>query len=525
MNDAARIRFGARIGSGGMAEVFAGQLLGVAGFHKDVAIKRVSPRFAHDAVFLERFFFEAQLAARLSHPHIAQIYELGHDGRDHYIVMEAVHGVTLRELDAALKTRGQMISIGIALDIASALCAALAYAHELRGPDGPLSIVHRDVTPHNVLLAFDGGVKLIDFGIANANSKTSQTQPQLVLGKAAFMAPEAINGEPLDGRADVFSLGVVLFTMLSGRRPFRGASDAELMQAIADNERHALADVAPHISVELACVVERALHNDANARWQTAREFASAIARARPLPLTCEQDRIALLLEHFPAQAIAPWPVEPMQASTLSEHVDSPGTATMMPANEVTTIIPFASTRISPASGPSRTRWLAFGALVLLLVCGAAAWWWQQPTARVVVATVPPPIAAATQAPSAQLEIAGITGAARDVAQDPAPQEPAPQKPAPQEPQPQEPQPQDPPIARARTRMQARVGTLQVDSRPWSEVFVDGKRVGMTPLSLELSVGAHTVRLHSARSAADKTTVVTIRANRTKTLREDLAQQ
>ncbi|HKQ63300.1 MAG TPA: serine/threonine-protein kinase [Candidatus Polarisedimenticolaceae bacterium] len=213
-----------KLASGGMGRVYLGVQHGAEGFRKTVAIKTILDRFSRDSRFARMFVGEAQLVADLVHQNIVQVYHLGRHGRTLYIVMEFVEGVNLREFIQHHRERAQRIPIELAAFIASRVCRGLEYAHRKTGPDGaPLGIVHRDVSPKNILITRLGEVKLGDFGVAKARQMMSEREGHRLVGKYAYMSPEQARLEPTDNRSDLYSLGLVLWEMLAGRRPFEGA--------------------------------------------------------------------------------------------------------------------------------------------------------------------------------------------------------------------------------------------------------------------------------------------------------------
>jgi tRNA A-37 threonylcarbamoyl transferase component Bud32 len=263
-----------------MAEIFAARVNGAGGFEKDVVVKRILPAFAGDPTFRERFFQEARLAAQLTHPNIVQTYELVEQDGDTLLAMEAVHGADIATLLRVTREAGKPLPVSCALHIAASIADALAYAHDKKGPDGvPLGLVHRDVTPSNVLVSVEGVPKLIDFGIAKAASGSApQTQAGLVLGKAWYLSPEQCLGQLVDGKSDVFALGVVLFQMLAGRVPFGGRSGITAMDKIAKGQRPALASLVavPKVVeqvVDAALIVDRELRPSAKV-WRAQIERA-----------------------------------------------------------------------------------------------------------------------------------------------------------------------------------------------------------------------------------------------------------
>jgi len=222
-----------RLATGGMAEIFLARDEGPRAAWRPLVIKRVLPHVAADREYVESFVHEATLSMRLRHPNICSVYEFGEDGGTYYLAMEYVEGVSLRQLVREASPLPFPIAARVVADVA----AALAYAHTATDDQGrPLGLVHRDVTPENILIGFDGRVKLLDFGIAKAHTQTQKTQAGILKGKTAYMSPEQYRGEPIDGRADIFSLGVCLFEALTGANPFDRGTEANTVAAILFDE-------------------------------------------------------------------------------------------------------------------------------------------------------------------------------------------------------------------------------------------------------------------------------------------------
>ena len=266
-----------RIARGGMAELFLARREGSAGFRKLVALKRVLPHLADDPSFARMFISEARLAAGLVHPHVAQVLDLGElEGRS-FLAMEYVHGQDLR---AVLQAAGRALPerclpLPCALAVVEAVADALHHAHELRGPGGrPLELVHRDVSPSNVLLGYDGSIKLTDFGIAKVSSETQATDTHSLKGKIAYMSPEQARGEPVDRRSDVFSLGIVLFEATTGYRLFTGPSEFAILNQVARGEVVSPRDAIPEYPAALEAIVMRALAPAMEQRYPTAQALA-----------------------------------------------------------------------------------------------------------------------------------------------------------------------------------------------------------------------------------------------------------
>ena len=218
----------AKLATGGMAEIFLARGAGVAGVERYVVLKRILRDRANDAHFVQMFLEEARLAAQLNHPNVAQVFDIGKLGDSYFFTMEYVHGETVRNLLHRARSLRREIPLSCILTVIAGAATGLHHAHARLGLDGrPLGIVHRDVSPSNVLISFDGEIKLCDFGIARANDAASEREEavdEAISGKAGYMSPEQARGEALDARSDVFAAGIILWELLSGRRPFTGDS-------------------------------------------------------------------------------------------------------------------------------------------------------------------------------------------------------------------------------------------------------------------------------------------------------------
>ena len=280
MSEPAGIKFGhftlgKRLARGGMAEVFLARQRGPEGFDRRVAVKRILPHLAETADFVRMFLSEARLAARLSHPNIVHIYELGQVDGDFFIAMEYVDGIHAGQLIAHAER--EPLPPELVARLGADAAAALAYAHRLEDADGsPLALVHRDVSPHNLMVSFDGVTKLVDFGIAKAAIKADETRPGVVKGKYAYMSPEQTVGRPLDGRSDVFSLGVVLWELLAARTIVDRGDVVEAMKVIRDGRWQPIEQAAPRTPPALAKAVGWALAHKRDAR-ATAAQLQAAL--------------------------------------------------------------------------------------------------------------------------------------------------------------------------------------------------------------------------------------------------------
>ncbi len=262
-----------RLALGGMAELYLARQLGGAGFEKVVAIKRVLPHLAEDAEFVAMFLNEARLAAGLDHSNIAHVMDFGNVGREYFMAMEYVHGRSAYDL-----LRAGRMPLDCALTIVCGIASALHYAHERAGPDGrPLGLVHRDVSPSNVLVSYAGDVKLVDFGIAKATAQSTATRTGRIKGKLAYMAPEQLRGEEIDRRADIFSLGIVAYELTTGKRCFFAGGEFALINRVAEGKFDPPSVIDPDYPPELQAVVMKALSVDPQDRFADARQLRLAI--------------------------------------------------------------------------------------------------------------------------------------------------------------------------------------------------------------------------------------------------------
>ena len=279
-----------RIAAGGMAEVYKAKRTGVEGFQKIVAIKKILPHIADDEGFVTMFADEAKLAAQLNHPNIIHIYDLGKiQAGGYFIAMEYVDGRDLRAIQQAGRELGVPLPVSLAVYVASKVASALDYAHRRRDAEGhELNIVHRDVSPQNILISYEGEIKLCDFGIAKAASKASQTQSGALKGKMQYMSPEQAWGKAIDRRSDLFSLGVVLHELLTGERLFRGDTDIGVLEKVRNADVPPPSRANPEVPHNLDAVVLKALAKDPEERYSNAsdllRDLDSVLYSYTPAP-------------------------------------------------------------------------------------------------------------------------------------------------------------------------------------------------------------------------------------------------
>ena len=315
---AAAITTGTRLGryeivrylaTGGMAEIYLARAVGIGAFERHAVLKVIAGERRGNAQFVRMFLDEARLAAGLHHANIAQVYDVGEADGEFFYAMEYVHGDTARALleDCAQ----QQIEIPLELGLAVAIGAAsgLHHAHEREGSDGrPLAIVHRDVSPSNLMVGYDGAIKVLDFGIARASERATETESGVVKGKYAYMAPEQCRAQPVDRRADVFALGIVLYELTTQHRAFKCDSDFETMSRIVHGELRRPSEVRPGYPPALEAIVLRAMALDRDARYQTAAELGDALeAFAESHGLALSQRAVARFMAQVYGVRPEPW--------------------------------------------------------------------------------------------------------------------------------------------------------------------------------------------------------------------------
>jgi eukaryotic-like serine/threonine-protein kinase len=271
----------ARLATGGMGEIFLARLEGAAGFEKLCVVKRILPHLADDARFRQMLIAEAQIAAKMAHANICQVYELGETAGQLYIVMEYLEGVTMLPLMRRASKAGNALDLGCVAAVIQQATDALHYAHELKDRSGePLGLIHRDVTPANIFVCDSGVAKVLDFGIAKARGASTKTEDGAVKGKYAYMAPEQLRGGGIDRRVDVFALGVVLYEMIALRRLFQRKTDYLTFRAVMEQPIPDIRRYRPDVPEPLAAVVMRALDRDPRQRFGTARQLGIAVLDA-----------------------------------------------------------------------------------------------------------------------------------------------------------------------------------------------------------------------------------------------------
>jgi eukaryotic-like serine/threonine-protein kinase len=504
-----------RLGMGGMAETFLAVQRGAAGFEQRVCMKFILPGYRENADFRRLFLREASIAASLRHSNIVGVIDV--DEQAGYLVLELVDGVDLRTLlNAAPNHRlpGELATL-----VTLELCKALAYAHGRNRYGQFDGIVHRDLSPSNVLVSYAGEVKLTDFGVARAMRADAEPLSTTVKGKLCYMSPEQARGQVLDGRSDLFSLGVVCYELLSGQRPFDGQSDADTLLRVTQGQHTPLIEVAPDVPGGLAMVVERLLSRDREQRYASADACIDALARFAPRVTSFrdlgEMARAARPHETLPSYeglALEPTARGGPKVSTLTETqglpdgMRAPRTSSVsdmgrLPADEPAGTPPFGRS----IERVNRNAWSALGVSLVLLLGVASAWAARlsidPPAATNVVRTPPvapqPPAAdppaqpQAPQLPQEPIKIdtrTALSNAPTSGSSDPrtgASASPA-----------QNPSGLDTP--RHRPREDGK-GTLTIGVLPLGQIWVDGHLLGWSPQTLELRAGTHNVAAGNTR--------------------------
>jgi serine/threonine protein kinase len=558
----------AKIGQGGMAEVFLALSRGPSSFRKLLVIKRLHPHLNDDPQVVQMFLHEATLAARLHHAHIVQTNEVGHFRGQVFLAMEYLEGQPLHRVLQRLRAQDTQLPAAVAARIVADVLDGLHYAHELRDyDDSPLGIVHRDVSPQNVFVTYDGQVKLLDFGIAKAASVDAHTRNGLIKGKFSYIAPEQARGEDVDRRADLWSMGVTLWECLSGERPFRGNTDVAVLRSTLSDELPLLSDVAPQVPEDLARVVERSLQRERSLRYPSAQAFKDELEGwLGTLSRPCSRTTIAgvmkalfydkieerkeilrqCLAEVGDPEADEPTPKRNVVLRPPSVHDEPtvtyrgavPARGTPMP------MLPVAEQQLEPAALPERSNggWKAAVVLLVLVLAAGFAFLRAPERPRPLTEVAAPTASAAaappvvSPAPSARLTAVRAVPDAKPApavalpAPAPGPSTPAlaarpgshphvpPYRPAPRAAAPVETAASEPVPAADGTRAEPAastpkpqpMGRLVLESTPYAIVSLDGKKLGITPIDVELPAATHTLTLRNPEQGLETRYRVTI---------------
>lgn len=313
-----------RIACGGMAELYLARSRSIGGFEKMVALKRILPQFSDHDNFVTMFLDEARLAATLNHPNIAQVFDIGvHEG-EFFFAMEFVGGRDLRHVLRRCKKLGERVPLNVALTILASVARGLHYAHVKADPDGaPLNIIHRDISPQNIIATYDGGVKIVDFGIAKATTASQTTQAGILKGKYSHMSPEQSMGEELDRRSDLFSFGTLMWELMIGRQLFQGDA-LQILEAVANGAIPAPSSIDPDFDPGLEAIIMRCLERDLDKRPKSAEEIQLALEDlALESRIRLSTVDLTKFMRRIFREEAAQWLVADAPSEERSEHIIS----------------------------------------------------------------------------------------------------------------------------------------------------------------------------------------------------------
>jgi serine/threonine protein kinase len=310
---------------GGMAEIYLARAVGPQGFEKLVVLKKILPHLAENPKFVRLFLDEAKLAAGLDHSNIAHVYDMGMADGNYFFTMEYVHGQDVRSILRRCAMTAQAMPLQHAVLIARNVASGLHHAHERRSADDVLlGIVHRDVSPSNILISYDGEVKLVDFGVAKAATSSTKTRTGTLKGKVAYMSPEQARGAPLDRRSDTYSLGIVLWEMVTGRRLYKGENDLQTIYQILHERPAPASHLRPDCAPQLEAIIERALAPAPEHRYRTAQELQLELEEfAREHKLAQSSVALSTYVQATFSEEITAWRVAQSSGITLTDHVVS----------------------------------------------------------------------------------------------------------------------------------------------------------------------------------------------------------
>ncbi len=352
-----------RLASGGMAHVYLAALDGPDGFQKLCVVKRLLSEFTNLEVFNRMFVHEAKVAALLGHPNIVHVFDFGKEDDQYFLAMEWIQGAALDRVQRLAARANLTLGPAVAVDIGISMASALGYAHAKRLPDGtPLNLVHRDVTPGNILISRDGAVKLADFGVVKTSVHTEGDN--MVRGKYPYMSPEQLQGRALDGRSDLFSLGIVLYEVATGRRLFKRDTPEASMIAICRDPVLPPSLAVPGFPKELERILLKLLRKDPAARYQTGGELQAELSayRAQSSSCTLEQELVAVMSALFPSSEALPTPA----VAGASPTPPLPPDAALEELE--------AEPAVESAAAPSKQGW-ALVALVAAAALGTTLYW------------------------------------------------------------------------------------------------------------------------------------------------------
>jgi serine/threonine protein kinase len=497
-----------RLAAGGMAEIFLARTKSIQGFEKYLVIKRILQHRTQDPEFVRMFLDEARVAATLDHPNIVQIYDVGHVDNEYFIAMEYLRGHNLIEIvRAGAKLGYAKPPLEHVVSTLTQVCAGLHYAHEKRDFEGrSLEIVHRDVTPQNVVVSFDGSVKVVDFGIAKAATREVETLAGTLKGKIGYMSPEQCRGGNVDRRSDIFAVGIILFELTTGKRLYHERSDFDTLKKIIEGPVPSPRDLLPFYPAFLNAIVVRCLQKNPDDRYQTARDLhADLDAFARDNQLVTGTVPLSQYMERIYADELATHKSADAAAMATAAQVTMSGSSASYLGESSRRSAPIA-TPLAEARRQHLMRLLMQAAIAVLLVLlgGGVVWWQTRGSATPPVVAAPTPT---TAVPAAQpVTPATAVGAVKTTA--PAPGAPAVAA------APLVASSPPPNMQPARPKPLAKPGDAHITfaSEPRCELLVDGVPYGATPvIDIAVPAGKHTIVLLNSAAGVRESKKVALR--------------
>ena len=359
-----------KIATGGMAEMYQAKITSVEGFEKLVAIKKILPNLTQDQDLVKMFIDEAKLAAMLFHQNIVQIYDLGSMEGAYFIAMEYIHGKDLRVLARKAKERNLPLPLEYALYIVCRICSGLDYSHSLKDVQGnPLELIHRDISPQNILITYQGEVKIVDFGIAKAAKRTADTKEGLIKGKVSYMSPEQASGKPIDNRSDIFSTGILLYEMVTGERMFEG-SDLQVLERVRKADFEPAENLVPDLPREVCQILDRALARGVSRRYRSCGEMLADLEEClsgfpvRPSAEGLSQYMKALFADEIAAEGAALQRAEIQLSALKGESVSEAKTKTLQILEHIEPV----PTKKTEVTRSTHRIWLGTWAAVMVVV-------------------------------------------------------------------------------------------------------------------------------------------------------------
>ena len=496
-----RYRIERFLARGGMAEVFVGKAEGPGGFEKNVVIKRILPELVAEDRFVSMFLAEARLAAQLNHPNIVQVFDFGQQDGMYFLAMEYIQGESLRAILQAYENQGRLLPPAICAHVIAGVCEGLHYAHNLSDENGvSRNLVHRDVTPDNILISSSGVPKIVDFGIAKATSSSGQrTESGMLKGKYGYMSPEQIRGDGIDRRLDVYALGITLYEMLVGHRPYVAENELRLLKQIIQADAPRVEQLVPEIPDALGAAVAQAMSPDPNHRFRDARTLGNALqdflasARERVAPFDVAEmvNGVTSYRRERRAEQGVPAAVSPPRGVPGLELEPVEIELTGMTKQPLRTNNPTVSVVVPPSEFepwhvviPKAIAAIAIAAVLILALTRLG----RTPPPKLVT---PTPVVSAVIVPPPPTPVIPARSPTSHVDEVAVPDPPTP----------------------APTPAVAQPGFLTITAEPRCEILIDGLRLGFTPLRhQELASGAHWLMARNREQALERKMVVKIPA-------------